>query len=128
MAASLAPRDYQVLGALGDVLRTRAHPGDKEEAIAALQRAVALRPDFAPGYSATGQLLGEIGKTDEAIVPLRTALMLRPDVPSNHYDLGAALARLGHKDEAVAAFRGALRLRPDYPEARAAITAVVRNH
>ncbi len=61
---------------LGSVERAR---GNHEAAIAAFDRAIALRPDFAPAYSNRGQTLRELGRIDESIASFATALQLMPD-------------------------------------------------
>ena len=53
---------------------------DPEAAIAALGRAIELRPDLAEAHANLGQALKDVGRLDEALVALRRAVAMRPDL------------------------------------------------
>lgn len=87
--------------------------GKMPEAIAAYQRALALRPDFVEAINNLGFALRNIGKASEAIVVLRRALALRPDHIDALINLGLCLAEADELDEGASLFRRVLALQPD---------------
>lgn len=87
------------------------------EAIVALQRGLALRPDAFDAYSDLGCEYVLVGRPAEALVQFDTALRLQPDNPVTHNNRGNALCYLGRREEGVAEYRRALVLRPGYGEA-----------
>jgi tetratricopeptide (TPR) repeat protein len=91
--------------------------GRKDDAIAHLRRAIALKPDFFDALWALGHILHQRGELDEAAARYRSVLALRPDHAEAHNNLGAVLADQGRLDEAVAQYRQALATKPDYSEA-----------
>ena len=65
--------------ALGAVLLWR---GDQEGALAESRRMMALDPNFAQGYTATGLALMYAGRAAEALEPMAMAMRLDPLYPS----------------------------------------------
>jgi tetratricopeptide (TPR) repeat protein len=84
-----------------------------EQAIEELERAVALRPDFAEAWLALGSAKGSLLDNDGAVEALEKAVALRPDDPDALYQLGSAYLRLGRSAEAIEHLREAVRHRPD---------------
>ncbi len=82
------------------------------EAIPHYQRAIALRPDYAPVYSNLASALRAGGHADEAIATYQRALTLQPDFPDAEYNLANALLEAGKADLAVEHFQIALRSLP----------------
>ncbi|HEY2152245.1 MAG TPA: tetratricopeptide repeat protein [Vicinamibacterales bacterium] len=82
------------------------------EAIPHYQRAIALRPGYAPVYSNLASALRAGGHTDEAIATYQRALTLQPDFPDAEYNLANALLEAGKPDLAVEHFQTALRSLP----------------
>ncbi len=82
------------------------------EAIPHYQRAIALRPDYAPVYSNLASALRAGGHSDEAIATYQRALALQPDFPDAEYNLANALLEAGKVDLAVEHFQIALRSLP----------------
>jgi tetratricopeptide (TPR) repeat protein len=82
------------------------------EAIPHYQRAIALRPGYAPVYSNLASALRAGGHTDEAIATYQRALTLQPDFPDAEYNLANALLEAGKADLAVEHFQTALRSLP----------------
>ncbi len=82
------------------------------EAIPHYQRAIALRPDYAPVYSNLASALRAGGHTDEAIATYQRALTLQPDFPDAEYNLANALLEAGRADLAIEHFQIALRSLP----------------
>ena len=91
--------------------------GKSSEAVAHLQRAVALQPQNAEAFNHLGVALGHQHQLDEAIACFQQAARLRPDLADAHNNLGIALRGQGKPNEAVACFRRLVELRPDSAEA-----------
>ncbi len=83
-----------------------------------LERAIALRPDYAEAQNGLGLVLDKKGEYDTAIACFERALALQPDDVEILNNLGAALQNRGRFDDAIARYERALALRPDYTEAR----------
>ena len=69
--------------------------GKLDEAIAAYQQAIALRPDYIEAYNNLANLLQERGRLSAAIDYLRNAIDLQPNYIEAHLNLGMALLRSG---------------------------------
>jgi protein O-GlcNAc transferase len=99
---------WKVLGA------TLKQLGRNADALAPMQRAVALSPQDAEAQNNLGAALQDLGRFDEAAACSRRALQIRPNFAEAHSNLGNALRDLGQLDEAVASYRRAVAIRPDY--------------
>jgi Flp pilus assembly protein TadD len=88
--------------------------GEREAGIAALARAVALRPDHADARNNLGNALLELGRPAEAVQHLGEAVSLQPDSAPCRYNLGNALAAAGQVEDAIAWFRSAISLDPNH--------------
>ncbi len=86
--------------------------GRLQEAVAPLERAVALDSSKAPALYNLAFALDGLGRLDEAAALYRRALSVAPQLADAHNNLGLVLHRLGRRDEALAAFDRALALRP----------------
>jgi tetratricopeptide (TPR) repeat protein len=86
--------------------------GRLAEAVEALHKVVALRPDIAGAYNYLGHLLLKQGKLDEAAAQYERATALRPDLFEAHGNLGSILLQQGKLDQAVERYRQAIALRP----------------
>jgi tetratricopeptide (TPR) repeat protein/4-amino-4-deoxy-L-arabinose transferase-like glycosyltransferase len=82
--------------------------GRLDEATAHYQRAIAMRPDYAPAYNNLGTALRAKGRLDEAVAAYQRALTLRPTFAQAHYNLANVLTDEGKAAEAVDHFRIAL--------------------
>jgi adenylate cyclase len=88
--------------ALGLVLMLRR---DHDGAVAEIERALEINPNFSVGYGSLGTVLAWGGRAEEALRSTETALRLNPRDPSNFFRfLGNALAHFtaGRYDEAAA--------------------------
>ena len=65
----------------------------RSKAIAALRRALELRPDFAPGYNTLGMTLGRFGEPDAARQAFEKAVELDPRFAEAHVNLSLVLAQ-----------------------------------
>jgi Flp pilus assembly protein TadD len=91
--------------------------GQPDKATAALQRALALKPDFSEASNDLGAILAQRGELPAAIDKFRAALAKAPDYPDALNNLGYALLQTGQEQEARALYEKALTLQPDFPEA-----------
>ena len=83
--------------------------GRVDEATAHYERAIALRPDYAPAYNNLGTALRAKGRLAEAAAAYRRAIELRGEYPEAHYNLANVLTDEGKAAEAAEHFRIALR-------------------
>jgi tetratricopeptide (TPR) repeat protein len=90
----------------------------RDEAIAAMTRAVLLAPDRPEAYEGLGEALTVRRKDPEAAAAFRAGVALAPDSANLHYKLGDSLSRAGEREDAIAEFRRALELDPDHAGAR----------
>jgi tetratricopeptide (TPR) repeat protein len=88
-----------------------------DQAIAAYQHAIELRPNFLEAIMELLVVLGNKGRIDEAIELGRRAVVLRPDLSATHNNLGWALQKKELFNEAAAEYQRAIELQPEYPEA-----------
>ena len=88
--------------------------GKLEEAIAAHNKALLIKPDFAEAHNNIGAAFQSQGKFEEASAAYNKALLIKPDYARAHYNLGITLQELGRLEEAVASYRKAIVLIPDY--------------
>lgn len=87
------------------------------EAIAHLQKAVALYPDFMMAHNDLGAQLLEAGRLDEAAVELRAAVRLDPKAFNPHLNLGIVLLKQRQYTEAAQVLDQALTLDAQAPAA-----------
>ena len=99
---------------LGTALLER---GLYDQAVVHNERAIALRPDYAPAYNNLGAALRAAGRLDDAVARYRQALELKPDFASASYNLANALLEQGKARDSAATFRRALESNPNSVEA-----------
>jgi len=99
---------------MGNALKDQ---GKLDEAIAAYNKALSIKPDYAEAYYNMGNALQDQGKLDEAIAAYNKALSIKPDYADAYNNMGNALKDQGKLDEAIAAYNKALSIKPDYAEA-----------
>jgi tetratricopeptide (TPR) repeat protein len=117
------PQHPEILRLLAGVDSLR---GRHAEAIAAMRRAVAQRPDDALYQNTLGTVLAEAGEYDDAIAALRRCCDMQPDLALAWYNLGVLLTRCVRYDEAAAALQRAVKLAPDHVGARALLADMLR--
>jgi serine/threonine-protein kinase len=84
-----------------------------DEAEAALQTAINLRPDHIGPYHSLGYLYARMGRYDAAANEFRHASRAAPANVLGHINLGAILYFQGRKDEARTAFEAAVAAEPN---------------
>jgi tetratricopeptide (TPR) repeat protein len=139
-AVRLNPRNPDIMGNYSQAL---AELGRFDEALVAIDQALAVKPDFAEGRDTRAQLLQQISRTAgrsgrpddfealyrrsvldlnqnrdfEALAGIEKALALRPDSAEGWNIRGSALRSLKRTEEALASFDRALAIKPAYPAA-----------
>ncbi|THD49312.1 MAG: tetratricopeptide repeat protein [Bradyrhizobium sp.] len=86
--------------------------GRRQEAIAALDAALRLNPEFPDALCMGGYILQQSGKREAALEFYRRALTLKVDLTEGWSNVGKLLFELDRFDEALDAFDAALALRP----------------
>jgi predicted TPR repeat methyltransferase len=121
IAVELIGRSIDINGAAaayhcnhGNVLREL---GRREDALAAYDTALCIRPDYADAYSNRGNVLKEFGRLDDALAAYDAALHVQPDRAEAYCNRGGVLKDLGHLDDALNACNVALCIKPDFAEA-----------
>jgi tetratricopeptide (TPR) repeat protein len=89
-----------------------------DQALAAYQKEVALKPDSAGAYNQIGNIYGAEKKIPEATEALQKAASLDPQMAGKAYfNLGANLVNSGQGDKAAEFFKKATDADPNYAEA-----------
>jgi len=74
-----------------------------DQALAEMERAVALTPTEAESYAGLAVVLSDMGRTEDALEAAAQALRLKPLIADAHLDsVGAAYATAGRPEEAMA--------------------------
>jgi tetratricopeptide (TPR) repeat protein len=82
-------------------------------ALAYLQTAARIQPDFATIRNRLGHTYLALGEIDQALAQLQTAVSLDPKLADAHYNLGHALLAKGRLGEALDQFQIQVNLVPD---------------
>ena len=92
-------------------------PADPEAAIAAYERAIAGRPDFADAHNNLGRLHHDRGELARAEGHYRIAICANADIALYHFNLGVVVEDQGRHAEAIAHYERALELAPEMADA-----------
>jgi Flp pilus assembly protein TadD len=103
------PESWMVHNNLAGALIAR---GEVDEAIAHIEKALALRPDYAEARNNLGLALASRGRVDEALEQYRKSLELQPAYAEAHNNLGVLLAHRGQLEDAIAHYTRALQIDP----------------
>ena len=90
--------------------------GEREEAVAAYRRAVAVKPDYVRAHVSLGGVLTELGRFEAAVTHCQSAVSLDPASVAARTSLATALQRAGRLAEAAQAWREIIDLDPDRAE------------
>jgi tetratricopeptide (TPR) repeat protein/tRNA A-37 threonylcarbamoyl transferase component Bud32 len=88
-----------------------------EEALAAYDRAISLRPDYAEVWQEKAKTLYELKNYRESQSAYDKAIELKPEYLEAWTGRGYALEKLQQSQEAIASFDNALKIQPDYASA-----------
>lgn len=88
-----------------------------EAALAAYDRAVELRPEYAAAWQGRGKTLVALKQYADALEAYDQAIQLQPNALAAWNGRGKALASLQRYDEAIASFDAAVEIQPDNLEA-----------
>lgn len=100
------------------ILALALNAGEKTPAaMRSLQRAAAVRPDFADAYSNIGVLRQRTGLPGLALNAHDQAIRLRPDFAETYSNRGSCRLEVGDRAGALADFAQAIRLKPDFAQA-----------
>lgn len=116
---SLNPYMYESIYRLGSIYIDQKK---YKEAVAILQKGVAINQIDSDLKYKLGVALLLSGKPDDAVLQLEDALKFVPDFPEAYYWLGQAYAKKGNKDLAKQAYENALKYKSDYKEAKEALS------
>jgi predicted Zn-dependent protease len=106
------PEEPGLLMNLGMAL---AMGGHENEALAPLERAIALKPDLVPARLFLGSSYLALGQPEKAIEPLKRVTAARPTDAESRRMLGQAYAESGRPADAVIELRRATELAPAVP-------------
>lgn len=106
---------FVTLTALG--LQLEQH-GDAARALSACERAVRIRPGYAPGRFWLGILDLRRKRLEDGIAQLQATLRINPSFPLAHFNLGAAFENRGDKRLALLHYRQELAINPSYQPAQ----------
>ncbi len=119
----MTPDHFDALHMLGVVAHQTGRHG---EAVALIDRAIALNGDMAVAHFNKSAALRADGKMVAAIAALQRAVALNPGYSDAYHNLGAALQAQGQLDESEAAYRQAIALQPDYAPAHNNLAALLQ--
>ncbi len=88
-----------------------------DEALAAYDRAIALKPDYANAHFNRGSLLKKLGRFDGALASYDKAIALKPDHAEAHNNRGVILQAMHRYLDALDSYDRAIAIRPDFAEA-----------
>ncbi len=105
------PQSFLIWNLLGAANNAQ---GKLEEAVAAFNNALLIKPDYAEAHHNMGVVFQTQGKPDEAVAACNKALLIKPDYAEAHNNIGNALRDQDKLEEAIAAYHKALLIKPDY--------------
>lgn len=109
---TILDRDLKHAGAYERLGKLWLDWGTSDRALSALEKALALRPDFVEAYNTLGLVYDARQEFERSQKAYRNALVLNPSLDYVHNNLCFSYSRSGKFRQAVAACREALRLNP----------------
>lgn len=103
-----------------------ARQGNFDQALAELETAIDLQPDYWLGHANAAVVLIDQGKVDEGMARLKQVIEANPDRAQAYDSVGRVLAKRGMFDDAMNHFRKALELDPGYAEAHTNLATLFR--
>ncbi len=105
------PANYRAWGNLGAAFY---HKKRYVEAVAALERALTIHPDYYPSFYALGECYDVLGRTADALQMYDRALQREPEHAAVHNNLGRSAERDGRPDDAERSYRRATASAPNW--------------
>ncbi len=92
--------------------------GQKEEAVATIERVLASAPESGSTLLIAGRVYAELGQAERAFALVERAVTLAPENAAGYVELGHLFVRASQAPRAIQAFEKALTLDPHQPEVR----------
>lgn len=96
-----------------DLARQRYEAGDFEQALAGVDRSIALNPQVAKSHALKGRILVEMGRTQAAMESLATSVALDPTYAEAYFYRGLIYERIARFEDALTEYRAALEANPE---------------
>jgi tetratricopeptide (TPR) repeat protein len=105
------PRDQRLAYLAGDWLMQQYR---YEQAVAVLERALALNPDYAAALNDVAYGYADLGNFEKAFAAMDRYVALEPDQPNPHDSYGEILRMAGKLDAALEQYRMSIRIDPNF--------------
>jgi len=105
------PRDQRLAYLAGDWLMQQQR---YEQAVAVLERALALYPDYAAALNDVAYGYADTGNFEKAFAAMDRYVALEPDQPNPHDSYGEILRMAGKLDAALEQYRMSIRIDPNF--------------
>jgi tetratricopeptide (TPR) repeat protein len=105
------PRDQRLAYLAGDWLMQQYR---YEQAVAVLERALALNPDYAAALNDVAYGYADLGNFEKAFAAMDHYVALEPDQPNPHDSYGEILRMAGKLDAALEQYRMSIRIDPNF--------------
>ena len=93
------------------------HAGKLQESLAAIQKALKIKPNDVESHYILSKTLQLLGKLEDAEANYKKTITLKPDHAEAYYNLGNTLQLLGKLEDAEANYKKTITLMPDHAEA-----------
>lgn len=103
-----------------------ANGGERQRAVALLEKLVAERPAFALAHFGLGHVLADLGDNVRAEANLRMAVRAGPAIPRAWFELARLLERKGDGPGAARSYREAIARKPDFAAARYRLATLLK--
>ena len=105
------PHDQRLAYLAGDWLMQQKR---YEQAVAVLERALALFPDYAAALNDLAYGYADLGNFEKAFAAMDRYVALEPDQPNPHDSYGEILRMAGKLDAALEQYRMSIRIDPNF--------------
>jgi tetratricopeptide (TPR) repeat protein len=105
------PRDQRLAYLAGDWLMQQFR---YEQAVAVLERGLALNPDYAAALNDVAYGYADMGNFEKAFAAMDRYVALQPDQPNPHDSYGEILRMAGKLDAALEQYRMSIRIDPNF--------------
>ena len=94
-----------------------AQIGKLDQAVNAFQKAISIKPGYAPAFNNIGNVFKVQGKLKQAKEAYIKAISLKPDYADAYNNMGIIFIEQGKQEQAIESYIKAISLKPDYAEA-----------